>query len=286
MPKTLRILLDEGAILLHSAGIENPRLAVELMMRKLLDIRRIDVYLDPDREIPTEIEAMYRDFVSRKLEREPLQYILGETEWFGLRIKCDSRALVPRPETETVVEKALEMIHEVESPRVIDIGTGTGCIAIAIALARKDADMAAVDLSPQALELAADNIAMHSLTGRIKLISGRTFEALDQGSSFDLIISNPPYIRESEYPNLMPEVRDYEPRLALVAGEDGLNEIRVLVEQAPDYLHPSGYLILEYGIDHDGPVRKLARDGRRLEVAETIIDYNQRERGMILRLKD
>lgn len=283
MPRTQKAILDEGAGRLRSARIENPVLAAELFLRAILKLRRIDLYLDPDREVSRADEQLFKDMVDRKLKREPLQYILGETEWFGLTIKCDSRALIPRPETEIIVERGLELIKLVAHPRVADIGTGTGCIAIAVASHRPDAVVVATDLSSGAMQVAEENLELHKLGARVSLRFGDLCSPLYLEEPFDLIISNPPYVRESELPTLMTEVRDHEPHSALVAGADGLEVIRRLIGDAPALLSPKGCLILEYGVEHDAAIREIASRLDSLEAGDTIIDYNQRQRGIILR---
>ncbi len=283
MPRTQKAILDEGAGRLRSARIENPVLAAELFMRAVLKLRRIDLYLEPDREVSPEDEQLFKDMVDRKLEREPLQYILGETEWFGLVIKCDPRALIPRPETEIIVERGLELVKLTAHPRIADIGTGTGNIAIAVATQRPDAVVVATDLSSGAMQLAEENLELHNLSARVSLRFGDLYSPLYLEEPFDLIISNPPYVRESELSKLMTEVRDFEPHSALVAGQDGLEVIRNLIEEAPAILAHKGHLILEYGVEHDAPIRKIASRVESLAVGETIVDYNRRPRGIVLR---
>ena len=141
MSPKLKELIDEGCRQLKDIGIANPRLAAEVMLRFLLDLRRVDLYLKEAMPVPPDVEREFFFMIDRKLRREPLQYIIGETEWFGLKIKCSPSALIPRPETEIVVERALELIVDLKEPLVADIGTGTGCIATAIALSRTDAQV-------------------------------------------------------------------------------------------------------------------------------------------------
>ncbi len=282
MARRLNELLEEGATRLHAAGIENPRLAAELFLRAILNLRRIDIHINPEREVADDDRDAFAEMIERKLQHEPLQYIIGETEWFGLTIRCDARALIPRPETEVVVERALELIRSKAQPRIADIGTGTGCIAIAIAQQRSDAVVFATDLSSGALQLAEENIALHNLSTRITLRQGDLVSPLIIEPAFDLIIANLPYVRESEWPGLMSEVRDHEPHDALVSGEDGLDAIRQLIADIPDLLVQGGYLVIEYGIDHDNAIRNIVAEGTGLRVNETIVDYNQRQRGMIM----
>ncbi len=283
MPRTIRELLDSGAAHLHTAGIENPRMAAELFLRAILNLRRIDIHIDPTREISEENEKTFGEMVARKTRREPLQYIIGVTEWFGLEFKCDARALIPRPETEIIAERALDLLRTTPRPRVADIGTGTGCIAIAIAHHRPDANVIATDLSSGALQLAEENVALHRLERQIALRYGDLLSPLYLEAPFDLIVSNPPYVRDSEFAALMPEVRDHEPHSALVGGSDGLELIRQLIIDASDHLAAEGYLLLEFGIDHISPICELVEKEGRLTIVDTIIDYNQRDRGIVLR---
>lgn len=283
MSPTLKEILDEGCQQLKDAGIANPRLAAEVMLRFLLDLRRVDIYLKGTMPVTPDAERDFFLLIDRKLRREPLQYIIGETEWFGLKIKCCPSALVPRPETEIVVERALELIKDMEEPLVADIGTGTGCIAIAIALSRADAHVVATDISLDTLSLARVNVALHEVETRVALRLGRLFEPLGPDAIFDLIISNPPYVLESEYFSLMPEVREHEPRMALVAGEDGLAVIRPLISDAHLHLKSGGLLVFEIGEQQAADARRLVADCGMYDLLDTIIDYNDKSRGIVAR---
>lgn len=283
MSLTLKELLDFGCQQLQDAGIENPQLAAEVMLRSLLEIRRIDLYLNESMPVPKEAEQKFHIMIGRKLRREPLQYIICETEWFGLKIKCNPSALIPRPETEIIVENALELIANAKKPLVADIGTGTGCIAIAIALRRTDARVVATDISPEALALANENITSHGVESRIALRMGNLLEPLGSDEPYDLIISNPPYVLTSEYSSLMPEVRDYEPQIALVAGEDGLGAIRPIVSNAHLHLMTGGLLVFEIGERQAADIQILVENCGKYDFVETIIDYNDKPRGVVIR---
>ncbi len=285
MAITTRELLNEGTRRLSRVVADNPRLAAEYLLQAILGLKKIDLYLEPQREVAAGAEAEFWEKVGRKLDREPLQYILGETEWFGLVLKCDKRALIPRPETEIIVEHAVGLLQEISSPEVLEIGTGSGAIAIAVARTLPQAEITATDLSADALSLADENIRAHDLVERIRLHRGSLFEPLADDMKFDLVIANPPYIRTGEYPHLMPEVRDHEPAPALVAGDDGLDVIRPLVQSAHRYLKPGGWLVFEFGSDHTQPVREMAEQTGRYNSPEIIIDYNQQERGVILQCR-
>jgi release factor glutamine methyltransferase len=283
MSVTIKDLLEEGWQQLRGAGIVNPRVAAESMLRYLLNLRRVDLYLKDASPVAPEDEAEFRRMIHRKLRREPLQYIIGETEWFGLAIKCSRAALAPRPETEIIVERALELIVDVPEPLIADIGVGTGCIAIAIAVSRPDARIVATDISADALSLARENVTFHGVEQQVALRLGNLFEPLETEPVFDLIISNPPYVSETEYQALMPEVRDFEPKLALVAGAEGLDVIRPLIETAHIYLKSGGLLIFEIGERQAEPARQEAAICHEYEILPTIIDYNDKDRGIVLR---
>ena len=268
---------------MQAGGIDNPRFASELFLCAILNLARVDIHLDPQREVSDDDVQTFDEMIERRLGHEPLQYIIGETEWFGLTIKCDPRALIPRPETEVIVERAFALISSIPEPRVTDIGTGTGCIAIATALHRTDAAVYATDLSGGALQLAEENIKRHNLSKRIELRHGDLMSPLHIEPPFDLIIANLPYVRESEWSDLMSEVRDFEPHSALVSGKDGLEAIRQLLADVGDHLTEHGCLVIEYGVDHDAAIREIVSRGNALKVVETICDYNQRQRGLIIR---
>ena len=282
MSVTVRELLRAGTERLRRVVNDNPALAAEYMLRHILKLRKIDLYLEPQRSVGASQEADFWSLVNRKLNREPLQHILGETEWFGLRLKCDRRALVPRPETEILTERAIELLRELEAPLIADIGTGTGCIAIALATNLPQARVVATDASEVVLSLAEENLELHELQSQATLRRGDLYQSLLPEETFDLIISNPPYIRASEYSGLMPEVKDFEPPQALLAGEDGLSALQPLIEQAPQHLKDGGYLILEFGIDHAEPVSEIALQTQAYSEPEIIIDYDSQPRGVVL----
>lgn len=200
------------------------------------------------------------EWVERRCRREPLQYILGTTEFYGCRIAVDRRVLIPRPETEQVVETAIQVLSKILSPKILEIGTGSGCIAIALAKEIPNAQIIATDISPDALKVAEANAEHNGVTNQIKFVRTDLFP---QSKKVDLIISNPPYIAEGELPKLMPEVRDWEPRLALEGGRTGLKVIKKITATAPIYLKPNGWLILEIGDDQERQVKILLEETER-----------------------
>lgn len=229
-------------------GIPNPRVDAELLLAHVLKAKRIDLYTQFEQIVPEKKLAQFKELVKRRAAREPLQYIVGETEFWGLTIKVTPDVLIPRQETELLVEMAIKLVKK--KPQILDIGTGSGCIAIALAKHLGEASVIATDFSREALALATENVHTHQLEDRIKLVLAdiapwRTFVAA--GQKFDLIISNPPYIATSEFPNLQPEVRDFEPHRALDGGNDGLDFYRRITQDAADFLKPDGTILLEVG---------------------------------------
>jgi release factor glutamine methyltransferase len=219
---------------------ETGRLDAELLLAHTLGRRRIELYTDFDRPLTgTELDG-YRELVSRRARHEPVAYILGEWGFRRLTLAVDRRALIPRPETEVVVERALARLNGHEAPEILDVGTGTGAIALALADEHPGARVTAIDVSPDALALARENAARTGL--RVELRQHDLAEGLP-GGPYDLVVSNPPYVEPGDLPGLMPDVRDYEPHVALVG--DGV-PARV-ARAALDVLRPGGWLVLEVG---------------------------------------
>ncbi|HYZ18183.1 MAG TPA: peptide chain release factor N(5)-glutamine methyltransferase [Gaiellaceae bacterium] len=224
---------------LQRAGCPSPRVDAEWLVGHALGMTRTELYADGSRELASPDEERLGQLVARRAGREPLAYVLGEWGFRSLTLKVDRRVLIPRPETEVLVERCLELLAGAREPRVLDVGVGSGAIALAIADEHPTASVVATDNSPGALELAAENRARAGLEGRVELVEGDLFAGL--AGPFDLVVSNPPYVEPHELPSLEPEVRDFEPRAALVA--PGVTE--ALARGAPDVLRPGGVLCLE-----------------------------------------
>ena len=256
MPETVPLLevLRGTERYLADRGVENPRLNAEHLLAHALGLKRMELYLQFDRPLTESERAPLRDLVKRRGAREPLQHVLGTAEFHGRTFACDKRALVPRSETEQLVELALEMAKDKPAATILDIGTGSGVIALTIALELPSATLHATDLSPDALALAAENAARHALTDRIVFHQADLLPPDD--ARFDLIIANLPYIPAEEIASLSPEVR-HDPASALDGGADGLDLIRRLIETAPDRLAPGGALLLEIGLGQADAVNTL-----------------------------
>ena len=234
--------------------MDSPRLNAEHLLAHALGLKRMELYLQFDRPLTETERVPLRDMVKRRGTREPLQHILGTAEFHARSFLSDPRALVPRPETEQLVELALELAKSHASPALLYIGTGTGVIALTIALELPAAAIHATDLSPYALALAADNAARHQLTDRIRFHQTNLLPPDD--TKFDLILANLPYIPSGEIAALSPEVR-HDPASALDGGAEGLDLIRRLIAEAPARLAPGGALLLEIGADQADAVNAL-----------------------------
>ena len=256
MPETVPLLevLRGTERYLADRGVENARLNAEHLLAHALGLKRMELYLQFDRPLTESERAPLRDLVKRRGAREPLQHVLGTAEFHGRTFACDKRALVPRPETEQLVELALEIAKDKPAATILDIGTGSGVIALTIALELPSATLHATDLSPDALALAAENAARHALTDRIVFHQADLLPPDD--ARFDVIIANLPYIPAEEIASLSPEVR-HDPASALDGGTDGLDLIRRLIETAPDRLAPGGALLLEIGLGQADAVNTL-----------------------------
>ncbi len=247
-------LLDRGQE--HLAGaVERPRREAALLLGEVLGFTEAQLLARADEEVAVPSAVIYGQLIRRRADHMPVAYLLGRREFWGRPFAVDQRVLVPRPETEHLVEAALECIDG--DARVLDVGTGSGCIAVTIALERQDARVVATDVSPGALAVAAVNCRRHGVNDRVRLVRGDLFAPLSAGS-FDVIVSNPPYVRVDEWPSLMPEVRDHEPPEALFAG-DGLDFFRRLLAAA-DFFRPGQLLLLEIGKGQFDAVRGLASE--------------------------
>jgi release factor glutamine methyltransferase len=234
---------------LERAGCPSPRVDAEWLLGHALGISRTELYADGVRPLRAGEEERLQELVARRARREPLAYILGEWGFRRLALKVDPRVLIPRPETEVLVGRCLELLAALDQPRVLDIGAGSGAIALAIADEHPGATVVATDSSPGALEVAAENTARTGFGDRIQLVEGDLFAGL--AGPFDLVVSNPPYVDPDEIESLQPEVRDFEPRAALVA--TGVTE--TLARRAPEVLRGGGALCLEAA---DGAATRVA----------------------------
>jgi release factor glutamine methyltransferase len=258
-------------------GLDSPRLDAELLLSHILGCGHVDLYLRHDENLGTEVLGAFLELVHRRTKREPTAYITGQKAFREIELKVSPAVMIPRPETEILVDAVISCLEKIEDSggclvrRVLDLGTGSGTIALSLARVFPELDIWASDSSKPALDLARENARHMGLESRINFVQGDRFRPFCSGPEFDLIVSNPPYIPTNVFPSLMPEVRDFEPRVALDGGEEGLEFIFEILEQAPRHLGPSGWLWLEVGDDQAEQV--IAAAGSNLSHRQTIKDY-------------
>jgi release factor glutamine methyltransferase len=258
-----RQALDVAAADLAEAGCPSPRIDAEWLLAEALSVSRSELQADGTRELSPEIVEDFRRAIARRAAREPLAYILGEWGFRGLELFVDSRVLIPRPETEVLVERSLALLAGIDRPRVLDIGVGSGAVALTIADELAGAQVVATDRSADALAVAEQNRAKVGLDGRVELVQGEVFAGV--AGPFDLVVSNPPYVDPADLDTLEPEVRDYEPREALVA--TGVTE--AIVAGAPEVLVAGGALALEVADGKAGEIAATLDEGGYEEVTVT-----------------
>jgi release factor glutamine methyltransferase len=263
---------------LKRKGSESPRLDAEVLLSEVLGWSRVQLYTRFEEEIPEAERARFRDLVRNRSEGCPVAYLVGRKEFFSLPLAVTPAVLIPRPDSEFVVVEFLAAFKGVESPRVVDVGTGSGNLALACAQTHKTAHVYAIDLSPDALDVARRNAEALGLGDRVEFRLGNLLEPVASDGLFEAIVSNPPYIKTDVVPTLEPGVRDYEPHLALDGGADGLRVVAPLIEQAVALLRPGGQIFLEIGSDQEGDVRALLEAQPSLSVAATVRDHAQHPR--------
>lgn len=271
---TIQRLLTWITDYLTKNGVDTPRLSAELLLSHVLGLRRIELYTQFDGVVDQEQLDRLHDLVKRAGRHEPVAYLVGRTEFYSIDLDVTPDCLIPRPETELLVQRAIEFLRTRRGPQhVCDLCTGCGCIAVAVAKNFPEARVIATDISDRALAVAARNVQKHQLTGRVELLCGDLFEPLVPHldvTQWDLIACNPPYVSAAEYEALDPSVRDFEPRLALWAGGDGLDVYRRICQDIDRFLTPGGALLLEIGYAQ-GPAVQALLDGTAL-FAETRIE--------------
>ena len=258
---TIQNLLNWVNEYLTNKGIESSRLSAELLLSGVLGLKRIELYTQFDKHVAAEQLDKLRDLVKRAGQHEPVAYLVGKTEFYSMELNITPACMIPRPETELLVERAIEFLRTRHGTQFIcDLCTGSGCIAVAIGKNFPDARIIATDICDEALAVAAGNIEKHKLKDRIKLLCGDLFDPIISGldvKKFDMIVCNPPYVSSAEYEKLDKNVKDYEPRKALFAGIDGLDIYRRIIEKADGFLKPDAALIMEIGYAQGPAVKEL-----------------------------
>jgi len=278
--------IQKSAEFLGKRGVESPRLQTELLLAHLLKMPRMKLYLNFDRVMTVPETDALRDLIKRRGLREPLQHITGSTSFCGYEMTVNRHVLVPRPETELLAEAGWQFLatRPPESVTALDLCTGSGCIAIALAAKCPPAKVVATDISAEALTLARQNANGNGVAERIEFLAGDGFAALATAATraFDLIASNPPYIPSAEIATLDPEVRDFDPRLALDGGDDGLVFYRRLAAGAAEFLKPAGKIMVEFG-DGQADALKNIFESEKWIVEAVREDYSHRARILVAR---
>ncbi len=282
---TVLRMMEWSGEYLAAKGVVRGRLDAEHLLADVLGLGRMDLYLQFDRPLVTEELDRYRPLLKRRAKREPLQYILGRAAFRELDLEVDERVLIPRPETEILVDEVLEWAaaHAGAGSRGLDLGTGSGAIALSLALEGPFELVVGTDSSEAALEIAWRNAEDAGLNEKVEFRLGSYFEPVSDEEPFDLVVSNPPYITEGETASLEPEVREWEPGAALFAGPDGLRALRAIVAGAGRHIRPGGLLALEVGWGQAGPVVAMLEDTGEYVDVRVRLDLTGRERMVLIR---
>ena len=283
-PWTVQRLLEWTSGFFTRKEVDSPRLAAELLLAHVLGVPRIKLYTDYERALPEKDLTAYRALVARAGEHEPIAYLTGKAHFFNLEFEVTRDVLIPRPDTETLVENVLQFARTApgfESPRILDLCTGSGCIAAAIAHHLKNAVVIATDISERAVEVARRNVEKLGLTGRVTVEPGDLFEPLSRlpdPQPFNLIVANPPYIPTGQIPTLDRNVRDFEPVQALDGGLDGLVVHRRIIETVPERLLADGRIYLEIAFDQGAAVSEILSAHDAFDDVRILKDFERRER--------
>ncbi len=265
-------IIHWGENLLVSNGFKNVRQEIEWMLCDLLKIDRSDIYLKINSKISKRNISKLKKWINQRLKNKPLQYITGKTEFYGHQISVSPDVLIPRPETERLVDIAIDTIKNLSKPKILEVGTGSGCISIALGSAKKDANILSLDVSDSALEIAKINTKKNNISN-IKFLKLDFLESIPKGQ-YDLIISNPPYISKNEMKEIMLDVKEFEPKIALTDNNDGLEFYRRFSNKAKKMINEKGSLILEVGIgSHPIRVREIFHSSGFNKI-DLISDYN------------
>ena len=284
MPATIAETLKLASKQLREASVANDLLDAQTLLAEALGKDRTYLIVNFNEQLSDELLAGYQRLIARRASGEPLQYITGHQEFFGLEFEVTPAVLIPRPETELIVEEVIRLVdvHKIAKPVIVDVGTGSGCIAIALARELEDAKVTAVDISETALEIARRNAAKHELADRVRFVNSDLLAAFPEIQFADFILSNPPYVAVHELPTLQREVRDWEPHTALTDNADGLSFYRRLLADAPARLKPGGYLICELGFGQSAAVSAMA-DSQMWSEVRLLDDLQSIPRTLVLR---
>lgn len=267
-------LFEKGTDTLERVGIPEAKLDARLLLEYVCNTDHSTLFAHPDREISDEENSRYQELIERRSKREPVAYILGKWDFMGLTFKVNENVLIPEQDTEILVEEALRFFED--GMRVLDLCTGSGCIALSLLNYTNDTKAVCTDISDEAIAVATENAALLGLDERTKIVRTDLFPA--KGDKFDIVVSNPPYIASDVIETLAPEVKDYEPRLALDGDADGLTFYRRIIDNIGDYLYSSGYLFLEIGYDQAEAVKGLMEAKGKFHDIQVLKDYAGNDR--------
>ena len=297
-PWTVGRLLEWTQKFFEKKGISQPRLEAEILLAHALGTERIGLYLAYEREVEADARARFREWVQRRADGEPTRYLVGGCEFMSLAFKVGPGCLIPRAETELVVEEVMARCGKTRgrapaaegasagaAVAVIDLCTGCGCVAVSVAVHMPESNVVATDLSAPALAIARANAAAHGVGERVTFLEGDLYDALGAAGALpaDFLVANPPYVAEAEWETLQPEIRNHEPRKALVAGPEGTEVFERIVRGAPAHLKPEGTLLVEIGAGQGPAVQNMAAQVRGLEGIEIRKDYAGHDRMLVAR---
>lgn len=261
---------------LRAKGLTNPRVDIEYLLELLLGLDKTGVFLSNDKKLDKDDYSKFCNWVDERAEHKPVEYIVGQTQFYGLWMDINRNVLIPRPETEVLVEYVIENYKKHNRTRIIDLGTGSGAIAVGIAN-HIECTICAADISLKALEVARKNVTRYHLADKIELFLSDWFQGLDI-RPVNLVISNPPYVADKDWMSLPPEVRSYEPEIALRGGVDGLKHYSLIIAGAYNYLLPDGELILEIGWNQADAVKSIMAGSGKYSDIEVLKDYDRKDR--------
>jgi len=288
---TIKNLLDVTTEYLINKNIDSPRLSADLLLAYQLKVSRVKLYLDFDQPLQEPDLNGYRELIKRRINREPIQYIVGVQEFWSMEFNVTPQVLIPRPESEILVEQVIslfktEMSSRVKHPMVLDLGTGSGILAVSIAKEIENVSVWASDISQDALDIAQANAKKNHLEDRMTFVQGDLWEPFEgQALLFDIIVSNPPYIASEDFDSLAPEVRDYEPRLALDGLKGGMYYLEKILLEGASYLQPGGWLLLEMDPKQMPAAFRIIEKNNHFEKRYCIKDYGHRDRVLVAQKK-
>lgn len=269
----LRSLLDRGKDRLKKAGIPDSALSAEIILRDLLNLSRSELILSPTKKIDPELAEIYDRLIEKRSNRYPLQYLTGSVDFYNVKLKCDSRALIPRPETEILVETVIHKLKGSDQTYILDIGTGSGNIAIALAKNLSGSRVTGIDISNDAIALAASNVELNDVENSVELLTGDINDRalVESLGVFDCVVSNPPYVSEEEATDLQPEVIEFEPHIALFCPGGPLEFFKSILRTSPVVLKPGGLMAVEMPMGHATEIMEIfSADFARMEIVKDL----------------